>query len=143
MRSAKPGENILIKFQINVEDIQKGFILSSPISPCPTATEFRVQLYLVDVVEHRPIWSVGYDCVMHLHTVEVEVTCQQINSVTDATGKVTRQRFVRQGQMCVAVLSTPLLTCMELYSSQPSLGRLTLRDEGKTIAIGKIIEILR
>ena len=143
MRSAKPGENILVKFQLNVEDIQKGFVLSSLVNPCPLATEFRVQLFLVDVVEHRPIFSVGYDCVMHLHTVEVEVTCQVINSVTDAKGQLTRQRFARQGQMCVAVLSTPLLTCMELWSNQPALGRLTLRDEGKTIAVGKVIEILR
>lgn len=32
---------------------------------------------------------------------------------------------------------------METFERMPSMGRLTLRDEGKTIAIGKILEILQ
>lgn len=126
-----------------MEDIQRGFVLSSPSQPCLTAVLFRVQLLFVDLLEHRPIVSRGYDCVMHLHTSEVEVTFQAIESVTDARGNKMRQVFARQGQYCVAVLSTPLATCMEPYDLQPSLGRLTLRDEGKTIGIGKVVEIIR
>jgi translation elongation factor EF-1alpha len=32
---------------------------------------------------------------------------------------------------------------MDLFENHPALGRLTLRDEGKTIAIGKILELVR
>jgi peptide chain release factor subunit 3 len=126
-----------------MEDVQKGFVLSSLPSPCPTGVLFRVNLYFVDTLEHRPIISRGYDCIMHLHTAEVEVTFRAIESVTDNKGQKVRNPFARQGQYCVAVLGTPLQTCMEIYENQPALGRLTLRDEGKTIAIGKVVEVIR
>eukprot|EP01041_Mallomonas_annulata_P012560 gene12560-26451_t len=142
VRTAKPGENVLIKLPINVEDVQKGYILCSPMSPCPAVSEFRAQLALIDMLDHRPIFSCGYDAVMHLHTVEVEVTCVQIISVTDAKGQTMRRPFAKTGQVCVAVLRTPQTTAMEIYANVPSMGRVTLRDEGKTIAIGKIIDII-
>lgn len=31
--------------------------------------------------------------------------------------------------------------CVELFENVPQLGRFTLRDEGRTIAIGKIIKL--
>lgn len=33
--------------------------------------------------------------------------------------------------------------CAETFEHVPQLGRFTLRDEGKTIAIGKILKIKR
>ncbi len=54
VRSAKPGENVLIKFStINVEDVQKGFVLCHPTQLCPAVTSVIVQLALVDLLEHR------------------------------------------------------------------------------------------
>ena len=56
---AKPGENVLLKFQINVEDIQKGYILCSPTSICPSVVLIKVQMALVEMLEHRPVFSPG------------------------------------------------------------------------------------
>eukprot|EP01038_Epipyxis_sp_PR26KG_P014713 gene14713-19777_t len=143
VKSAKPGENVLIKFQINVEDIQKGYVLCHPQSICPAISEIKVQLLLVDMLEHRPIFSPGYDAVMHVHTVEIEITCVELISVTDIKlNKQMKRPFARQGQQCIARLVMPLLTCMETFDKMPSMGRLTIRDEGKTIAIGKILEVI-
>ena len=143
VRSAKPGENVLIKFNLNAEDIQKGYMLCSQISVCPAVTMIKVQLALVDLLDHRPIFCPGYDAVMHVHTVEVEVTCTELVSVLDAKGKQMKRPFARQGQMCMAILTLPMSTCMEPFLLMPSLGRLTLRDEGKTIAIGKIVQLIK
>jgi peptide chain release factor subunit 3 len=142
VRSAKPGENVLIKFSINVEDVQKGYVLSSASNVCPAVVKVKVQLALVDMLEHRPIFSPGYEAVMHVHTVEIEVTCSSLVSVIDK-GKQMKRPYARQGQQCVAVLTLPLHTCMETFADMPALGRLTLRDEGKTIAIGKIMELAK
>ena len=142
VRSAKPGENILIKFSINVEDVQKGYVLSSPHNVCPAVTEFIAQLQLIDMIEHRPIFSPGYEAIMHVHTVEVEVTCVSLESVT-AEGKTMKRPYAKQGQVCVARMSTPLLTCFERFEDLQALGRITLRDEGRTIAIGKIMKLRR
>jgi peptide chain release factor subunit 3 len=32
---------------------------------------------------------------------------------------------------------------MESFANMPALGRVTLRDEGKTIAIGKILKLYK
>ena len=47
----------------------------------------------------------------------------------------------RQGQTCVVRLVMPTTTCMEPFDVNPALGRVTLRDEGRTIAIGKILKM--
>jgi peptide chain release factor subunit 3 len=140
--SAKPGENVLMKLTgLNVEDIQKGYVLCKAPYLCPVVTAIKVQLFLIDMLEHRPLFSPGYDAMMHCHTVEIEVTCALLLSVQDK-GKWLRRPFGRTGQICTAVLKVPMKTCMEAFDKMPSLGRLTLRDEGKTIAIGKILEVI-
>jgi peptide chain release factor subunit 3 len=142
VRTAKPGENVLIKFNnINVEDIQKGYVLCTPVNICPAVKHIKAHLALVSLLEHRPIFSPGYDAVLHVHTVEIEVTCSKFYFVIE-NGKEIRRPFGREGQQVVVQLSFPLSTCMESFASMPSMGRLTLRDEGTTIAIGKIIELI-
>jgi peptide chain release factor subunit 3 len=142
VKSAKPGENVLIRILVGVEDIQKGYVLSSMSSLCPAVKQIKVQLALVDMLEHRPVFTPGYDCVMHVHTVEIEVTCTQLISVLDK-GKTLTRPYARNGQVCIAKLTMPLNTCMETFERMPALGRVTLRDEGRTIAIGKIVELYR
>lgn len=34
------------------------------------------------------------------------------------------------------------MICMETFKDFPQMGRFTLRDEGKTIAIGKILKVV-
>jgi peptide chain release factor subunit 3 len=142
VRAAKPGENVLIKFQINVEDIQRGYVLCRPDQVCPAVIEIRVHLALVDMLEHRPLFTPGYEAVMHVHTVEIEVNCVELVSVVDK-GRHIKRPFARTGQQCIARLVMPLHTCMEPFEVMPSLGRITLRDEGRTIAIGKILEVIQ
>lgn len=96
---------------------------------------------LVDMLEHRPLFSPGYDAVLHIHTVEIECTCRALVSV-EIDGKQIRRPFARQGQRCTAILTLPMSTCIETYENVASMGRFTLRDEGKTIAIGRVVELL-
>ena len=142
VRSARPGENVLIRLNVPVEDIQKGYVLCLPQALCPAVTEIRAQMALVDMLEHRPIFTAGYEAVMHVHTVEIEVECVELLSVTER-GKTVKRPLARTGQVCVARLRMPISTCMEPFERMPALGRITLRDEGKTIAIGKILGLYR
>ena len=142
VHTAKPGENILLKLTVGLEDIQRGFVICSPDSLCPAVTEIQVQLALVDLLEHRPLFSPGYECVLHVHSAEIEVTCTRIVSVIE-NQKHVRKPFAKQGQMCIAVLGTGMSTCMETYEVTQALGRITLRDEGQTIAIGKVTKLIR
>lgn len=138
--SAKPGENVLVKLGCNLDDVQKGFVLSSPSSPCPAVTEILAELALVDMLEHRPLFTPGYECVMHIHTQEIEVNCTDLVCVIDK-GKKVKRPFGRTGQGCVAKLVFQNPTCMDIFDNFPAIGRITLRDEGRTIAIGKVIRL--
>lgn len=40
--------------------------------------------------------------------------------------------------VCEMQMASPI--CMEPFNERPQLGRFTLRDEGKTIAVGKVLE---
>lgn len=42
----------------------------------------------------------------------------------------------------IAILEVGELVCAETYKDYPQLGRFTLRDQGTTIAIGKITKLL-
>merc|ERR1712127_312625 len=44
------------------------------------------------------------------------------------------------GQHCRVRISTRLPLAMEKFDVLPQLGRFTLRDEGRTIAVGKILK---
>jgi peptide chain release factor subunit 3 len=83
---------------------------------------------------------------MHVHTADEEVVCERIIAeLHKKTGEVktNKPRFVRDGAVCKCVLALTRKTCLEKYDDLPQLGRFTLRDEGRTIAIGKIIGLPR
>lgn len=42
-------------------------------------------------------------------------------------------RFVKQDQVCIADLEAAGIICIEEFSEFPSMGRFTLRDEGKAL----------
>ncbi len=145
VRSAKPGENVKVKLGgAGVEDVQKGYMLCNVAKPCHAATRFECQLALVDLLEHRPIFSPGYNCVAHLHTAEEEVTVSDLLTIEDRkTGETKKKpRFARQGNVITCRMRAARQVCCESFKDVPQLGRLTLRDEGKTIAIGKILAVL-
>jgi peptide chain release factor subunit 3 len=145
VKSAKPGENVLIKFNCQVEDFQKGYVMCHQVAACPSPRAFSAQLFLVDLLENRPIFCSGYEAILHIHTLEVEVVVTDLICVIDPTGKKVKRPFAKTGQQCVAKLkiTADLKTCLEKFDEYPALGRVTLRDEGRTIAIGKVVGISR
>lgn len=57
-----------------------------------------------------------------------------------ATGRKSRKppQFAKRGQKIVALIEATAPVCVERFADYPQLGRFTLRDEGRTIAIGKV-----
>ena len=53
-----------------------------------------------------------------------------------------RPRFMRQGDSVVCRLECPAPVCVEEFKKNPTMGRFSLRDEGKTIAVGKILKLV-
>ncbi|XP_075231022.1 eukaryotic translation release factor 3 [Lycorma delicatula] len=141
--SVSPGENIKVKLKgIEEEDVSPGFVLCDPIAPARTGKVFDAQ---VVILEHKSIICAGYSAVMHIHCVAEEVTVKALICLMDKkTGQKskTRPRFVKQDQVAIMRIECAGIICLEPFKLFPQMGRFTLRDEGKTIAIGKVLKVL-
>jgi len=140
------GENARIKLKdISDEDIQPGYVLSPRNTvACPTVRRFEVQLAVVELLEHKSIFSAGYTAILHVHAIAEECVILKITGEVDKkTGKKMKKKpmFVKQGAVITCIIETEQVVCLEQFDTCPQLGRFTLRDEGKTIGIGKILDL--
>jgi peptide chain release factor subunit 3 len=140
---ALSGDNVRIRLRgVEDEDISPGFVLTSPAKPIHSVRHFEAQLA---ILEHKSIICAGYSAVMHIHTLAEEVTLSALLHYFDkATGRKSKKppQFAKKGQKIVALIETTAPICVERFSDYPQLGRFTLRDEGRTIAIGKITKLI-
>uniref|UniRef100_A0A673I2W5 Eukaryotic peptide chain release factor GTP-binding subunit ERF3A-like n=1 Tax=Sinocyclocheilus rhinocerous TaxID=307959 RepID=A0A673I2W5_9TELE len=140
---AGPGENLKLRLKgIEEEEILPGFILCNTENLCHTGRTFDAQIV---IIEHKSIICPGYNAVLHIHTCIEEVQITALICLVDKkTGdkSKTRPRFVKQDQVCIARLRTAGTICLETFKDFPQMGRFTLRDEGKTIAIGKVLKLV-
>ncbi|XP_066982367.1 eukaryotic peptide chain release factor GTP-binding subunit ERF3A [Macrobrachium rosenbergii] len=137
------GENVKVKLRgVEEADVAPGFVICDPNNPCKTGRIFDAQ---VVILEHKSIICAGYSAVCHMHTVAEEVTVKLLICTVDKkTGEKSkvRPRFVKQDQIAIMRFETSGVICMEAFKDHPQLGRFTLRDEGKTIAIGKVLKVV-
>lgn len=137
------GENIKCKLKgIEETDVTPGFVLCCPTNPIKTGRVFDAQVVMLDV---KSIICAGYSCILHLQAMSEEVTIKALICLIDKkTGEKskTRPRFIKQDQIAIARFSTTHPICMETFKDYPQLGRFTLRDEGTTIAMGKILKVV-
>uniref|UniRef100_A0A7N8WUE0 G1 to S phase transition 1, like n=1 Tax=Mastacembelus armatus TaxID=205130 RepID=A0A7N8WUE0_9TELE len=140
---AVPGENLKLRLKgIEEEEILPGFILCNAENLCHSGRTFDAQIV---IIEHKSIICPGYNAVLHIHTCIEEVQITALICLVDKkTGEKskTRPRFVKQDQVCIARLRTAGTICLETFKEFPQMGRFTLRDEGKTIAIGKVLKLV-
>ncbi|XP_033746809.1 eukaryotic peptide chain release factor GTP-binding subunit ERF3A-like [Pecten maximus] len=141
---ANPGENLKVKVQgVEEEDISPGFVLCPMESPCNTGKVFDAQIV---ILEHKSIICAGYSAVLHIHTCAEEVTLRALLCIIDKkTGEKTqlKPRFVKQDQVAIARIEVNGgMICLETFKDFPQMGRFTLRDEGRTIGIGKVLKII-
>ena len=82
---------------------------------------------------------------MHIHTaIEEVVITRLLHKLERGTNRKSKKppAFAKKGMKIIAVIETQEPVCVETYDDYPQLGRFTLRDQGTTIAIGKIVKIL-
>lgn len=137
------GEQVRLKIKgVEEEDVQPGYVLTSIDKPVKTISRFEAQ---VAIVELKSILSNGYSCVMHVHNAIEEVKFVELkHKLEKGTNRKSKKppAFAKKGMRIIAVLELSAPVCAERYADYPQLGRFTLRDQGATIAIGKITKIL-
>ncbi|KAK9479652.1 P-loop containing nucleoside triphosphate hydrolase protein [Lipomyces japonicus] len=139
------GEQVKLRLKgVEEEDVQIGFVLSSIDHPVHTVTAFEAQ---IAIIELKSILSAGFTCVIHVHTAIEEVTfAALLHKLEKGTNRKSRKppAFATRGMKIIARLEVVSTTgfCIERFEDYPQLGRFTLRDQGNTIAIGKVTKLL-
>eukprot|EP01018_Ginkgo_biloba_P016728 Gb_00640 [translate_table: standard] len=147
VKRAKPGENLRVKLSgVEEEDISTGFVLCSLASPIPAVLEFDAQLQILELVDHKAIFTAGYKAILHIHSVVEECEILEIlHQIDPKTKKPMKKKvlFVKSTAIVVCRIQVNAYICVEKFSDFPQLGRFTLRDEGKTVAMGKVVNLPR
>ncbi|CAG8505755.1 544_t:CDS:10 [Paraglomus occultum] len=137
------GDNVRLRVRgIEEEDISTGFVVCDKNNPVHVTTTFETQLA---ILEHKNIICAGYGAVLHVHALVEEVSVAALLHLIDKkTGRKSKRapQFIKKGQKVIARLETSGPICIEAFDDYPQLGRFTLRDEGKTIAIGKVTKVI-
>ncbi|KAH7706733.1 eukaryotic peptide chain release factor GTP-binding subunit ERF3B-like isoform 1 [Aphelenchoides avenae] len=121
-------------------DILSGFVVCSPEVPCRVGKIFDAEVL---ILEHKSIITSGYSCVLHIHAAVEEVTVKAIICTIDKkTGEKKKSRFVKQDDKCIMRFESAEAFCLDVFKDFPQMGRFTLRDEGRTIAIGKVVKVV-
>ncbi|WAQ95220.1 ERF3A-like protein [Mya arenaria] len=96
------------------------------------------------ILEHKSIICAGFSAVLHIHTSAEEATITNLICILDKkTGKKTPARFIMQDQIGIARFHVNAgVICLETFDDFPQMGRFTLRDEGRTVAIGQVLKIV-
>ncbi|KAM7535702.1 hypothetical protein Aperf_G00000088999 [Anoplocephala perfoliata] len=138
------GDNVKLKLKnVEEEDVSPGFVLCSPDNLCHVAHVFDVQLVIVD---YKSIICPGFTAMMHIHACVQEIRFRSILCRIDRkTNEKTdiRPRFIKQDDVAIVRFEAVNgCVCLECFKDYAQMGRFTLRDEGKTIGVGKVMKII-
>jgi peptide chain release factor subunit 3 len=143
---AASGEQVRIRIKgVEEEDIYPGFVLCSLKRPVHCVSQFEAQIRLLEL---KSILSAGFNCVLHVHSATEEVTFSALlHKLEPKTNRKSKKApgFAKQGMNIIARLQITGgagSVCVERFEDYPQLGRFTLRDQGQTIAIGKITKLI-
>ncbi|WYZ35659.1 hypothetical protein EsH8_X_000306 [Colletotrichum jinshuiense] len=143
---AQCGDQVRIRLRgIEEEDILPGFVLCSPKRLVHNVTTFEAQ---IRILELKSILSAGFNCVLHVHAAIEEVTfAALLHKLQKGTGRKSKlpPSHAKKGDSIIArlqVIGGAGSVCIERFEDYPQMGRFTLRDQGQTIAIGKITKLI-
>ncbi|NPA69534.1 MAG: translation elongation factor EF-1 subunit alpha [Crenarchaeota archaeon] len=142
LNEAKPGDNIGVNVRgIEKKDVKRGDVMGHLTNPPTVAEEIVARIV---VLWHPTAISVGYAPVMHVHTATVPTQIVEIIAKLDPrTGQTIEHKpqFIKQGDAAIVRLKPLKPVVAEKFADFPPLGRFALRDMGRTVAAGQIIEV--
>ncbi|MEM1897191.1 MAG: translation elongation factor EF-1 subunit alpha [Ignisphaera sp.] len=142
IEQALPGDNIGFNVRgISKEQVKRGDVVGHTTNPPTVVEEFTAR---VMIVWHPSAIAPGYTPVIHAHTASIACRITEIVAKLDPrTGQVIEKNppFIKQGDIAIVKFKPIKPMVIEKYSEFPQLGRFALRDMGKTIGIGIVMDV--
>lgn len=148
VQCAEVGESIGIKMQgCSEDDLKKGYVLSPIVEPVRAVTKFTAQIHVLELPEEIPVIAAGYRTVIHVHVAIEECEISKLVEAKDTKvgikDRVPQKNpaFVREGMVAEVSIQMARSVAVDCFTESKQLGRFTLRKEGVTIAMGRIIKL--
>jgi len=142
IEKAEPGDNIGFNVRgVSKRDIRRGDVAGHPTNPPTVAEEFTARIY---VIWHPTAIAVGYTPVIHAHTASIAARITEIVAKIDPrTGKTVEEKpkFIKMGEAAIVKFKPIKPMVVEKFSEFPQLGRFAMRDMGKTVGIGVVVDV--
>ena len=141
---ARPGDNVGFNLKgVDKKAVRRGSVVGHPDNPPTVAEEFVAQIV---VLNHPTMITVGYKPVVHCHTAQVACSIVEIiKKIDPRTGQeVTdenEKHFLRTGDAAIVRLKPEKDMCVETKAEFGRLGSFSMRDMGRTVAAGFVIEV--
>ncbi|MFP3161700.1 MAG: translation elongation factor EF-1 subunit alpha [Acidilobus sp.] len=139
---AEPGDNVGVALRgVEKNQVKRGDVIGHTDSPPIVAEEFTAR---VVIVWHPSAIAVGYTPVIHVHTASVASRITEIVAKLDPrTGNPIEQhpQFLKAGDTAIVKFKPIKPLVIEKFSDFPQLGRFAMRDMGRTIGIGVVVDV--
>jgi len=142
LEEALPGDNIGFNIRgVAKEEIKRGDVVGHLTNPPTVVDEFTARIF---VVWHPTAISVGYTPVLHAHTASIAARITEIIGKLDPrTGQIVEKnpQFLKVGDSALVKFKPIKPMVLEKFSEIPQLGRFAMRDMGKTVGIGVVVDL--
>ncbi|XP_006653029.1 HBS1-like protein [Oryza brachyantha] len=139
---ARAGDNVAIGLQgIDPSHVISGGVICHPDYPVSVASCLELKILVLDITV--PI-LVGLQFELHIHHAKMSACMVKIVSLLEQkTGKASkkRPRFLTSRQTAVIEVKLEKEVCVEEFSNLKALGRVFLRSQGNTIAVGIVSRV--
>ncbi|KAL9230466.1 hypothetical protein vseg_005812 [Gypsophila vaccaria] len=140
---ARAGQNVTVVLQgIDVTQVKSGGVLCHPEFPVRVASYLQLKILVLEV--KIPI-LIGSQVEFHIHHAKEAARVVKIVSLLDPkTGKETKRapRHLLSKQSAIIEVALQGDVCVEDFSSHKALGRVFLRQSGRTVAVGVVTQVL-
>ncbi len=143
LERAEPGDNIGFNVKgIEFRKLKRGDVAGHLENPPKVVSEFTGQ---IAILGHPTAIAEGYTPVLHAHTAHSACRFEKLEKKIDPkTGAVVEEnpKFIKTGDVAIVKFKPIQPVVLEPYKYIPGLGRYAIRDMGRTIAAGMVIDIV-
>jgi elongation factor 1-alpha len=143
---ASTGEIVGVNLGDDFEsgELTRGMVISNSTTDAAAATESCVAQVII--FDHPGKIRAGYGPAIATHTGLIPCEFEELISKIDRkTGKESEANpsEAKAGDIIKVRLRPKVPVCLETFDTYPSLGRFSVRDHGRTVAVGVIKEVTK
>lgn len=146
---ARAGDNVEVTLStaggFDTSGLAPGSILCHPEFPVPWVTRFEARVLVLDGQAGLPPLLRGAAVSVHSHMAREEATVSALVATLNAkSGEVERAkpRAVPRGATALVEVTVSRRLALEEYADLKALGRVALREGGRTVAVGVVTKLL-